>query len=153
MLKQRESHLKRSKEEYQWQKFPESGLPSGIDDTVEKLPPDEQFKTVKNFNFTSTALKSVASLKLAGLLMDVDDLRDYEVIANRLGGQEPLYKAGRWTSDVEFGRQIMNGVNPIMIERCEAIPPNFKVTNSMVQPFLSSTLEDEMKVLVSLYVS
>ncbi len=146
LLEQRKNELKRTKEQYKWQQFPESGLPSGIDDTVQKLPPDEQFKTVKNFDFTSTALQSVAKLKITGLFIDVDDLHDYEVIANRLGGQEPLYKAGRWTSDVEFGRQMMNGVNPIMIEKCEALPPNFKVTNSMVQPFISSTLEEEMKV-------
>ncbi len=146
MLKQRASELSKCKEEYKWLQFPESGLPSGIDDTVKKLPPDEQFQSVKNFNFTTTALGNVAKLKLTGLFIDVDDLHDYEVIANRLGGLEPLYKAGRWASDVEFGRQMMNGVNPIMIKRCEALPPNFKVTNSLVQPFISSTLEEEIKV-------
>ena len=67
----------------------------------------------------------------------IDDLHDFEKIGNALGRCErPLYQAGRWTTDVEFGRQMLNGVNPIIIEKCINIPSNFPITNDMVKPFL-----------------
>ena len=53
-----------------------------------------------------------------------------------------------WMKDEEFGRQMLNGVNPIVIEKCKTLPSNFEVTNDMVEPFLNQgkTLEEEMKV-------
>ena len=148
MLNQRVSQLNQRRAVYKWQKFPETGIPSGIDDSSDDLPADEQFGTVKNIDFTTGALNSVASLKLAGLFVTADNIHAYEVLADKLGGEKPLYEAGRWTSDVEFGRQILNGVNPIVIKRCEELPPNFPVTNEMVKPFLQFSLEQEMKVCV-----
>ena len=43
---------------------------------------------------------------------------------------------------------MLNGVNPVVIEKCTALPPNFPVTNELVQPFLTRglTLEQEMEV-------
>ena len=146
LLQQRARQLVQRRDVYRWSKDEISGLPSGIDDTVAKLPADEQFRTVKSINFTTDAVKSMGSLKIAGLFVDCDDLHGYEVLARNLGGERQLYEAGRWTSDVEFGRQMMNGVNPIFIEKCRAVPPNFQVTNEMVQPFMSLSLEEEMKV-------
>ncbi len=146
MLNQRVSQLNQRRAVYKWQKFPETGIPSGIDDSSDDLPADEQFGTVKNIDFTTGALNSVASLKLAGLFVTADNIHAYEVLADKLGGEKPLYEAGRWTSDVEFGRQILNGVNPIVIKRCEELPANFPVTNEMVKPFLQFSLEQEMKV-------
>ncbi len=64
----------------------------------------------------------------------------------------PLYKDSRWASDVEFGRQILNGVNAIIIEKCTSIPSKFPVTNKMVQPYLTrgKTLEQEIAVSCNL---
>ena len=136
---------------YQWQKFPEIGIPSGILDTGDhkELPADEQFGKVKDFDYTTASLATVAKLKFKGYFTTVDDLRDYEEIADALGQCErPLYQAGRWTTDVEFGRQMLNGVNPIIIEKCVNVPSNFPITNDMVKPFLvrGLSLEEEMKV-------
>ncbi len=104
-------------------------------------PADQQFRMVKNINFTTDGQKIVGTLKIASLFVNCDDLHGYEVLARKLGGERQLYEAGRWTSDVKFGRQMMNGISPIIIERCRAVPPNFHVTNEMVQPFLSLSLE------------
>uniref|UniRef100_A0A672GWX7 Arachidonate 15-lipoxygenase B-like n=1 Tax=Salarias fasciatus TaxID=181472 RepID=A0A672GWX7_SALFA len=55
------------------------------------------------------------------------------------------YVKEHWTEDAFFGYQFLNGVNPMLIRRCEALPSNFPVTDDMV--FLSGQcgLEDEMK--------
>ena len=149
LLQQRASQLVQRREVYNWSKDEVRGIPSGIDDTVAKLPADQQFRAVKNINFTTDGLKILGTLKIASFFVNCDDLHGYEVLARKLGGERQLYEAGRWTSDVKFGRQMMNGISPIIIERCRAVPPNFHVTNEMVQPFMSLSIEEEMKVYVN----
>ena len=58
------------------------------------------------------------------------------------------YELSRWTSNVEFGRQILNGVNCVIVKRCSKLPQNFPVTQEMVKHFLvrSGDLEKEMEV-------
>jgi len=137
---------------YRWQIFGELGFPSGIDDTIDDIPADEEFTRTKNIDFTMSGMEAVAKLKLAGVFINVDDLSDYAKFAKVLNPEEaiPLYEAGRWTSDVEFGRQIMNGVNPMMIRKCTEIPKKFHVTNAMVMPYLTRGLTLEQEIEVSL---
>ena len=56
-------------------------------------------------------------------------------------------KKTHWSHDIEFGRQILNGINPGAIERCTILPGNFPVTNSDVLGLLSrgTTLAEQMK--------
>ena len=137
-------------EKYQWRIFSETGVPSGINEDTDKISADEQFNRVKKIDFTSNGVKAVAKLCLTGVFTDANDLSDFAKFAKSVNREEalPLYEAGRWTSDVEFGRQILNGVNPMVIKKCTEIPPKFPVTNALVQPYLtrSLTLEQEMKV-------
>ena len=62
-------------------------------------------------------------------------------------------QAYRWIADEEFGRQILNGVNPVVVRRCSTLPDNFPVTHDMVKSSLvrNISLEEEMKVC-KLYV-
>ena len=73
---------------------------------------------------------------------DVED--KYDVYA----GPAVPYDLARWTSDVEFGRQILNGVNCVIVKCCIVLPPNFPVTQEMVKGSLvrSGDLKKEMKV-------
>ena len=131
-------------------------MPSGIDDggktlITANIPPDEKFERVKLIDFTNDALSAAGALGLKTLFTSLDSLHDYEELATRLGVPEvQLYQTSRWATDVEFGRQMLNGVNPVVIRKISSLPGNFPVTNEMVQGSLhgrNATLEKEMKVL------
>ncbi len=148
LLKQRASQLTKRKEVYKWQRFPDSGLPSAFDDTTVDLLSDEQFGTVKNLDFTVGALKSIASMKITGVFNNIHKLDDFKKFADKLGGDSSLYETDRWKTDAEFGWEMLNAVSPIIIRKCENLPPNFPVTNEMVHPFLERglSLQQEMEV-------
>ena len=57
------------------------------------------------------------------------------------------YIQEHWKEDEFFGYQLLNGLNPMMIQRCSKLPENFPVTEEMVKDSLGgSSLEVEMKV-------
>ena len=116
------------------------------------LPEDEQFQRVKLVDFTGTALKDGAKLLLQSLATDLTCLHDYEKLATALGTPEvSVHNAARWSTDVEFGRQMLNGVNPVVIKRCTKLPANFLVTHDMVKGSLNrgKSLDEEMEVCIS----
>ena len=116
---------------------------------INDLPEEEQFQRVKEVDFTGTALKDRAALLLQAAFIEMTHLHDYEVLATVLGNPElSVHIAARWTSDVEFGRQILNGVNPVVIRRCTKLPVNFPVINDTVKGSLNrgKTLDEEIKV-------
>ena len=44
---------------------------------------------------------------------------------------------------------MLNGVNPVVVQKCTSIPSKFAITNDLVKPFLNRglTLEQEMQVM------
>ena len=57
------------------------------------------------------------------------------------------YCQEHWDEDEFFGYQLLNGLNPMMIQHCSTLPKNFPVTDDMVKDSLrGSSLEQEMKV-------
>ncbi len=150
LLRQRNLELNERQEKYKWHKFSDIGVPSAIDETTVDIPADEQFNRVKNIDFTRGALKAVVDLGLTKFFTDMNDLSDYATFAKSINSEEaiPLYGAGRWTSDVEFGRQILNGVNPMVIKKCTQIPAKFPITEDLIKPYLTRglTLEEEIQV-------
>ena len=153
LVHQREAQIVQRQQRYRWLKFPDLGMPSGIDDGGKTLiraniPHDEKFGRVKFLDFTGDALKAAAVLGIKTAFTTLDSLHDYEELANKLGTPEVrLYQINRWAMDAEFGRQMLNGVNPVVIRKISSLPENFPVTNEMVQGSLrGDTLEEEMKV-------
>ena len=149
LAKQRQLQLQKRRAEYTWQKHPDWGLPSSISDTYENLPNDEKFDLVKNVDFTTTALANKIKVRVHAAFNDIKDIEDYRKITHVLDDPDiNLHEAARWMTDVEFGRQILNGVNPVIIERCTKLPSTFPVTEDMVKGHLCRGLsfEEEMKV-------
>ena len=159
LLNQRKMQLQKRKVQYPWKKLPETGLPSCIDDTstlagfVNTLPREEKFDVVKSIDFTTTALEDGAKLLLQSISIEMKHLHDYELMATVLGNPEiSVHNAARWTTDVEFGRQMLNGVNPVVIKKCTKLPiVNFPITNEMVKGFLNRglTLDEEVEVSIA----
>ena len=146
---QREIQLGKRKGEYCWKQSSIEGLPAHIDDSVLNLPLDERFDTTKLLDFTGTAVKDGARIVFESLFQGIDNLHDYEKMATTLCRAEvPVHEASRWITDVEFGRQMLNGVNPVVIQKCTELPSKFPVTRDMVEGLLNRgwTLEKEMAV-------
>lgn len=126
-------------------------LPSGFDTKVAELPLDEEFDYVKNLDFANSIQKSKVVQAVTSKRLTVEHLREFEVLAESETAAyepKPIYELGRWTRDVEFGFELLNGVNPRAIRKCTNLPGNFPVTTEMVQGSLTkgASLEDEMKV-------
>ena len=155
LSKQRELQLEKRRAEYKWQRQSDWGLPSSIDTSVSKLPDDEQFERVKNVDFTKTALTNGVKIRVQAAFNDIEDVEDYKKVATILEVPEiQVYNAARWTTDVEFGRQVLNGVNPVVIKKYTELPhPSvFPVTNDMVKGFLNRGLTFEQEIQVSGYL-
>lgn len=144
---QRAIQLQQRRKLYRWLKLPFS--PSGINSASSKLPADEQFAKVKNFDFTKDAIEATGFLGLKGVFTSLDSLHGYELLARTMGKPSmPAFEGHRWVLDAEFGRQMLNGVNPVVIEKCSSLPDYFPVTTEMVKGYLTRglTLEEEMEV-------
>ena len=71
---------------------------------------------MKNIDFT---LKTAVSVMPQGHIKSVDSLEYFTTLSNDLKqGDLTLYQASLWMADVEFGQQMLNGVNPVVIRGC-----------------------------------
>ena len=102
-------------------------------------------------NFYGRLDESIKNMKLQhfmSLFKSFDDLKDFSKASGTLESVcYPWMYKDIWKTDVEFGRQILNGANPFVIKKCESLPKKFPVTNLMVKGLMSRrlTLEEEME--------
>ena len=71
---------------------------------------------------------------------------DYHILHDHWSSHPTMAK--RWHQDRWFAYQFLNGVNPVLITRCDSLPENFPVTHDLVKASLDrgESLEKEINV-------
>ncbi|XP_064408889.1 polyunsaturated fatty acid lipoxygenase ALOX12-like [Latimeria chalumnae] len=146
----REDELKEQQKIYRWKSEP--GLPKYIDaEKEEDLPMDVRFDFEKASDFDNSLLAAFASQFLKQgmdyIKHSLNNLEDFQRLFWHVKTPITEFVMSHWKEDWFFGYQFLNGVNPCLIRRCDAIPNKFPVTNEMVSSFLKSgdTLEQKVK--------
>uniref|UniRef100_A0AAY4B486 Hydroperoxide isomerase ALOXE3-like n=1 Tax=Denticeps clupeoides TaxID=299321 RepID=A0AAY4B486_9TELE len=134
------------------------GLPEMVEsDNALALPPEVRFSFTKEAEFNLTLvdlfvmwLSSFIPLKLNGLADNRDswtNFHDLDQIFVDKKTKAYEYVQQHWLEDEFFGYQLLNGLNPMMIERCQTLPTNFPVTDDLVRSYLpsGSCLKTEME--------
>ncbi|XP_036955662.1 polyunsaturated fatty acid lipoxygenase ALOX15B-like isoform X2 [Acanthopagrus latus] len=145
--KYRDKELKRRKEEYCWEVYKE-GIPHCIKAKNPcSLPPEVRFSFTKTMQFAFTAVTGMIELRLEELVNCKKKWKDMHHLNRALWHKTHMadYVQKHWKEDVFFGYQYLNGINPMLIRCCTALPSNFPVTDDMVFPHGQSSLEEEMK--------
>ena len=154
VTKQRKIEVEKNQKVYKWGTDPNyvHDLPGFIEGaSSEDLPKDVQFADEASNALFSTARQSLINLGLGaffGLFQQWDSFDDFRKCITPVIGDVPP-AADRWRDDVWFGSQFLNGCNPDMITRCDALPEKFPVTDEMVGNMLDrgTTLEQNITVL------
>ena len=90
-------------------------------------------------------------LDLESKLQNFGSLDSYKIFCDSLfekQGNIPLWtRDDKWKTDEEYGRQILNGTNPVLVTRCRELPENFPVNDDILNGILTRNLnlEEEMK--------
>jgi len=147
-VKIREEELKYRKEAYKWSEYAD-GLPQSVNvDSPLSLPKEVQFSFTKTTEFLFTAASAAAELKLEGYTSTETPWQNMEQIDQVFRGKKSetfQYVEKHWREDEFFGYQFLNGLNPMMVQRCSNLPENFPVTEDMVKDTLQASLQEEMK--------
>ncbi|XP_067440928.1 hydroperoxide isomerase ALOXE3-like [Thunnus thynnus] len=146
----RQQELKQREEDYRWDAYAE-GIPHNIkaEDPL-SLPCEVRFSFTKTVEFFYTASTGLVELNLKGLDDCKENWTDIDAI-NRVFCCRKTdlseYVQQHWKDDAFFGYQFLNGVNPILIQRCTALPNNLPVDHIRITNHLRGPhgLQDEMK--------
>ncbi|XP_063064320.1 hydroperoxide isomerase ALOXE3-like [Engraulis encrasicolus] len=144
----RANQLKELRELYRWRVYAE-GTPQVVHyESAQELPAELRFSFTKETEFVYTAGTQLVALGLMGLSCSQyswtchDDLLKDMVIQNKTLD----YVRDNWDKDEFFGSQYLNGLNPMMIQRCSKLPKNFPITEEMVKDSMGgSTLMQEIR--------
>lgn len=149
LINHRKKEMENRRQLYKWKPFME-GLPDIIKaKEIEDLPEELRFSLTKTADMLYTRAEIIAVLKLKGLTNDTKNWPNFEAIQKAFRWHRtPIseYTENHWKEDEFFGYQILNGYNPMAIQRCNELPSNFAVTEKMVKPFLETgSLKAEIK--------
>ncbi|XP_078022370.1 polyunsaturated fatty acid lipoxygenase ALOX15B-like isoform X2 [Epinephelus lanceolatus] len=134
--------------DYRWYEHAE-GIPHCMKaEDLSDLPSEVQFSFTKDAEFKLTAAAGLAELYLKGLADSRENwtcIDDIKGVFRSKRTDISDYVQEHWKEDAFFAYQFLNGVNPILIRRCSALPDNFPVTDDMVFPSGHFSLENEME--------
>ncbi|XP_034400084.1 arachidonate 12-lipoxygenase, 12R-type-like [Cyclopterus lumpus] len=144
----REQELKQREEDYRWDVYLE-GIPHCMKaESPLSLPNEVRFSFTKATEFLYTLATAVAELQLKGLTDSKENWPNIEAINQVFWFKRTDisdYVHDHWKEDAFFGYQFLNGVNPMLIQRCSTLPDTFPVSDDMVALSGQCSLADEMK--------
>ncbi|XP_046901368.1 hydroperoxide isomerase ALOXE3-like [Hypomesus transpacificus] len=133
---EREKELEKRRGVFQWKVYAD-GVPECVEaDSPLDLPRAVRFSFTKDSQFQLTAGASIARLYLQGFLssnVPWSGMDEYESIHVEKETDLFEYVKEHWEEDEFFGYQFLNGINPMLIQRCSKLPDNFPVTDDMVK--------------------
>ncbi|XP_037620542.1 hydroperoxide isomerase ALOXE3-like [Sebastes umbrosus] len=136
------------REYYSWHVH-EKGIPHSMKaESLSSLPCEVQFSFTKKTEFLYTASTGLVELKLKGFAGSKEDWPDINADDHVFWFKRSDildYIKKHWKEDAFFGYQFLNGVNPMLIRRCSALPENFPVADKMVSLCGQWCLASEMK--------
>ena len=104
--------------------------------------------------FTGQIFPSAGLGNIAATLEPWDEFADYKKFISKALPESKVrdHIVDHWREDAEFGRQMLNGVCPNLIERCDALPENFPLEEEALQGILKRdmSLDQEMKVSIGM---
>ncbi|XP_059574160.1 hydroperoxide isomerase ALOXE3-like [Alligator mississippiensis] len=133
----RRQELQKKQENYQWKEYA-PGWPRCLNvGSVAELDSNARFSSFRLTSFTGIQKFEKIRLSLKGFLTQArswKNLEEIRTIFSRINGREivPEYVAAHWKEDTFFGYQFLNGINPVMIQKCTQLPAYFPVTEEMV---------------------
>ncbi|CAK8676793.1 unnamed protein product [Clavelina lepadiformis] len=145
----RAAEVEKNKQDIQWaQTSTESDLTSGLPCFLNATTPDELPYTLKGINTKKRFDLSAAADALRKMKFGpIKNLEDYRFL-NTYQPTDQTTKnfLNNWKSDEAMGRQVLTGINPLMLKKCMLLPPDFNVKNEDVSAFLGegTMLETEM---------
>ncbi|XP_047222326.1 arachidonate 12-lipoxygenase, 12R-type-like [Girardinichthys multiradiatus] len=144
----RKQELDRRATVYCW-KESEKGMPHHIEaNDPRNLPWEDQFITSKTAEFMRQAFENILWEKYIELRECSDTWPDFDDISKLIDYSKYdilVYVKENWREDDFFGYQFLNGLNPILIRRCTALPDNFPVNENMISLHCKGSLAQEMK--------
>ncbi|XP_066486517.1 hydroperoxide isomerase ALOXE3-like [Tiliqua scincoides] len=119
-------------------------------DTVISLEYNLQYSFPKTTAFFGRGSMAQLEAKMKGFLdkpYSWEKLEDIQKIFWFYKTPVSEYVFNHWKDDDFFGYQFLNGINPVMIQKCTKIPDNFPVTQEMVSGTLgeSTNLKEELE--------
>ncbi|XP_041959559.1 polyunsaturated fatty acid lipoxygenase ALOX15B-like [Alosa sapidissima] len=146
---QRRKQLENRQDTYRWHVYDEDMPRITNFDSPFALPAELQFSFTKEIEIFYTGGKQLALLQLNGLARCRDSwksIKELDALICGITNETLDYVRKNWDKDEFFGYQFLNGLNPMMIQRCSKLPKNFPVTEEVVKGLLGkSTLEAEIK--------
>ncbi|NP_001089265.1 arachidonate 12-lipoxygenase, 12R type S homeolog [Xenopus laevis] len=148
--KQREEELEQKRQTHKWKTYA-VGVPRCINvNDVKELSPNDRFSFLKTVSFGFGFFSSSLGPKLKGFLKCSNswtDLCDIKRVFSIQWTPISDLVSELWNEDTFFGYQYLNGLNPLMIQKCLGIPDNFPVDDVTVSAILgtSTTLQNELQ--------
>ncbi|XP_030609359.1 arachidonate 15-lipoxygenase B-like [Archocentrus centrarchus] len=143
----RQQELEQERKVYCWDIY-EEGIPHCIKGKAASLPDDVRFSITKKKEMAYNYVTGLVELELLEYAECKKKFTCMDGISRLFFlHRTPIseYVSHHWDDDAFFGYQYLNGVNPLVIRRCTALPENFPVTDQMVFTHSQSSLTDEMK--------